>query len=355
VAGHDEGDPILYLTPFPSYERHPSFVNKTPENDKKKYSVYFSVQSQARELEISSKYLADPSGMIGNRHYLAFALSSKTPASRKTALGARLTGPSVDYALLRRWLERCRTSHGKTCQRPWAPELLSTRMIDVSARQVVPCPDRCDYVALSYVWGNVGPKKGDLENRQLPQTIEDAITVTAQLGIQYLWVSQILCYSSWSLSVLQVDALCIDQIPTRQQRQQLDIMDVIYHCSTVTVVAISGESSASGLPGVSMKTPRVPQGTEIIAGKQLLTIFPMLEQDIEGVKYSTRAWTMQEGMLTRCRLLFTKHQVHWCCNSAIFSECIDETADPGNYTECYQPESQVTWFDNVNYPVPSHH
>jgi hypothetical protein len=128
-------------------------------------------------------------------------------------------------------------------------------------------------------------------------------------------------------------------------------MDVIYHCSTVTIVAVSGESSASGLPGVSMKTPRVPQGVETIAGKQLLTVFPMLEQDIEGAKYSTRAWTMQEGMLTRCRLFFTKHQVHWWCNSAVFSECIDETADPCNYTECYHPEGQVPWYDNVSYLI----
>ena len=130
-------------------------------------------------------------------------------------------------------------------------------------------------------------------------------------------------------------------------------MDVIYHCSTVTIMAVSGKNSDSGLPGVSEKISRVPQGVETVADKQLLTIFPMLEQDIEGALYLTRGWTMQESMLSRCRLLFTKHQVHWSCNSAVFSECIDETIDPGNYTECYTPDAKVTWYNNVKYLIPN--
>jgi len=351
----DEEDSIHYLRPFLSSERQSSFLNEISEDDKKQYSIYFSVENKAAEIEVTAKTLADDSEEMMSRHYLAFTLASKNPASKRRALGARITGSLVDYALLRHWLERCQTSHGISCQRPWADELLSTRMIDVFARRVVPCRRGCNYVALSYVWGNVSPKEGGLENHQLPQTIEDAITVTANLRIQYLWVSEIrhFRHCRYPLIAFQVDALCIDQTPTPQQAQQLRIMDIIYNCSTVTIIASSGESSASGLPGVSMKTPRVPQGTETIAGKQLLTIFPMMEQEMEGSKYSTRAWTMQEILLNRCRLVFTKHEVHWMCNSARFCECIDETNDPGNYTECYHPDQQESWFQNVKCPILS--
>ena len=192
VEGNDEGDPIYYLSPFPSYERHvSSMLKEASENDRKQYSIYFSVQSQTREIEISTKYLADPSGLIGNRHYLAFTLSSENPAPTRRALAGRLTGPLVDYALLRRWIKRCQTSHGPACQRPKVFDLPFSRMIDVQARCVVSYPPGHDYVALSYVWGDVSPKAGDLERRQLPQTIEDAITVTAKIGIKYLWVSEI--------------------------------------------------------------------------------------------------------------------------------------------------------------------
>jgi hypothetical protein len=122
-------------------------------------------------------------------------------------------------------------------------------------------------------------------------------------------------------------------------------MDVIYQCASLTIIALSGEDSATGLPGVSSKTPRVPQGAEWIGEKQFLTVFPMLNQDMEGAKYPTRAWTMQEAMLTRCRLIFTNNQVHYWCNSAIFAESVDDDFDPARYTESFHPEKQESWFN----------
>ncbi|KAE9992239.1 hypothetical protein EG327_009617 [Venturia inaequalis] len=138
----------------------------------------------------------------------------------------------------------------------------------------------------------------------------------------------------------QVDALCIEQENTPEKFQQLSIMDVIYQCATVTIVALSGEDSSTGLPGVSSDTPRVPQGSEAIDGKKLLTIFPMLTQDMAGTQYPTRAWTMQEVLLTRCRLLFTNNQIHFWCPSAMFSESIDDEIDPASYTEHHDPTDE---------------
>lgn len=155
---------------------------------------------------------------------------------------------------------------------------------------------------------------------------------------------------SCSLSCIQVDALCVDQSPTPQQAQQLAMMDIIYQCSAVTIVALSGENSAAGLPGVSRESPRIPQGREVIDGNELLTIFPLLAQDLESVTHSTRAWTMQEVMMTRCRIIFTNHQVRWWCNSAEWSECVDETCDPANYTVCADPDKALerSWFNTVS-------
>lgn len=127
-------------------------------------------------------------------------------------------------------------------------------------------------------------------------------------------------------------------------------MDVIYQCAWVTIIAVAGENSNTGLPGVSGKTSRVPQGKEIIKGKELLTVFPMLAQDMEGTRYLTRAWTMQEALLTRCRLMFTGNQVHYMCNSAGFSESVDDSYDPANYLESYHPAKQESWFYDVRKP-----
>ena len=79
----------------------------------------------------------------------------------------RTTGPDADVPLQ---LEIIR-SH-----KPG--ELLTTRMVDVQDRRVVPCPLDCDYIALSYVWGGIQPSSGALECHFLPQTIENDIPVT---------------------------------------------------------------------------------------------------------------------------------------------------------------------------------
>ena len=156
--------------------------------------------------------------------------------------------------------------------------------------------------------------------------------------MQCLWVCPYVChFMPLYLIPFKVDALCVDQMPTTQQAQQLAMMDVIYQCASLTIVALAGESSNAGLPGVSIKIPRIPQGSETIEGKKLLTVFPMLEQDMEGTKYPTRAWTMQEALLSRRRLVFSANQVHFWCNSARFCESIDESNDPANHTESYHP------------------
>jgi hypothetical protein len=132
--------------------------------------------------------ISDPDSQMVNRVLESFALSSKNPATRRKALGSRRRGNLADFELLKRWLGRCATTHGVSCKRTWSDELLTTRMIDVENRQIIQCPPNCAYVALSYVWGQVVPEENALENRRLPQTIEDSITATRKLGLSYLWV-----------------------------------------------------------------------------------------------------------------------------------------------------------------------
>jgi hypothetical protein len=51
----------------------------------------------------------------------------------------------------------------------------------------------CQYVALSYVWGDLEPgpsvEHGILP-AQLPRTIEDSILATRLLGYRYLWIDK---------------------------------------------------------------------------------------------------------------------------------------------------------------------
>lgn len=73
-----------------------------------------------------------------------------------------------------------------------------------------------------------------------------------------------------------MDAL-FDQTPSPEKIQQLSIiMDIIYSCYWVTIVALDGNDADARLCGVSAKSPRVPQANESIEGSQLLSLFPAL-------------------------------------------------------------------------------
>jgi hypothetical protein len=140
------------------------------------------------------------------------------------------------------------------------------RLIDCRTGEIVEAEPAFRWVALSYVWGDdasklstqrppgvhdvqisssiikIAAKEADSEaphkaaKRPLkfPATVKDAMTVTLELGYQYLWC----------------DAYCINQEDEVHKADQISKMDRIYRCAVFTIVA-TGPSKHHGLPGVS--------------------------------------------------------------------------------------------------------
>lgn len=118
----------------------------------------------------------------------------------------RIVQSSLDYSILRRWLDLCCRYH-QEC-RLWKYQTRDIRSVKViycpapSALDlssplptVILKPPKCDYVALSYVWGR--PTKSCPETTKVringttvPQVVLDAITITQKLGLKYLWVDK---------------------------------------------------------------------------------------------------------------------------------------------------------------------
>jgi hypothetical protein len=181
-------DMTYYLKPMRSYNRLGDQIPEVKEELRREYSIYVAVKSREQDLQNQSHFLGDPQdSMVFGTSY-TFALSDRTPAEKRPGLSARRRNPLVDISVVKQWLARCEDHHDEKCQVHWVDELLTCRMIDVRERRVVKCPTNAKYVALSYVWGRAAPRPGDLENKSLPQTIEDAITLTKDLGLHYLWV-----------------------------------------------------------------------------------------------------------------------------------------------------------------------
>lgn len=205
---------------------------------------------------------------------------------------------TVDWNRIRDWIGTCSTDPQHLDCRPMNLTLDGFRVIDCLSRTVVPLPSMAKYAALSYVWGPNNVPEPLLDGGRLPavtpKAIEDAMHCATQLGFRYLWV----------------DRHCIDQA-SPSKHLQIHNMDLIYGCASVTIVNAAGDDSDCGLPGVSTQI-RTSQESFVIGGKRFLQIHPS-GTDIRRSKWASRGWTLQEGHLSKVRLVFTRSQVYFQC------------------------------------------
>ncbi|CZR69822.1 uncharacterized protein PAC_19722 [Phialocephala subalpina] len=148
------------------------------------------------------------------------------------------------------------------------------------------------YTTLSYCWGksqnfittldNLKSMKEIIPWDKLPLTIQDAILITRGLGMRYIWV----------------DALCIIQDSPSDWTAESAKMAEIYGGSFLTISAALGPDVHHGLmqDWTPNGIPRLP--TPFALGKDPL--------------YS-RAWALQERMLSPRVLIFGSEELYWEC------------------------------------------
>ncbi|KAK7996534.1 rab-GTPase-TBC domain-containing protein [Apiospora arundinis] len=276
----------------------------------------------------------------------------------------------------RKWLDHCCQHHGKLCEEPdWSSKLRRPsgkdfRMIEIGDEDDmfrvfhVNTDDQESswkekYAALSYVWGDAGKEAlnlhshniKDLSERIPPEgvakTISDAIKVTRRLGLRYLWV----------------DSLCIIQKPRAgdgdsdasqtqaDESKQFEQMSRIYGHASAVIIATGGEDAQAGLAGVSRPREPVQVAREVRPGVNVLL---PVQYDQSYGKWDTRAWTLQEKLLSKRMLVFGKDHVAFHCRHGILRE--DMPADharngpapmphlsmPENHGH---PQEKTTWDD----------
>ncbi|KAF2867429.1 heterokaryon incompatibility protein-domain-containing protein, partial [Massariosphaeria phaeospora] len=226
----------------------------------------------------------------------------------------------VDFDVPKRWLQLCSSLH--KCHR-LIEEVGPSRLIDCNARVIIPTGQTANsaYVTLSYVWGSSA--KDDTASipalettswilpEELPKTIEDAITVTQELGYRYLWV----------------DKYCIDQSRSEDFISQVQQMDLIYRNSVLTIIDAAGHDPFKGLPGVRPDSRSPIQPSVSVGDYELYSTMHRPEWDIKTSRWSTRAWTYQEGLLSRRRLIFTAQQMYFECQGVYCKEALDFPTD----------------------------
>jgi hypothetical protein len=240
----------------------------------------------------------------------------------------RIQPYKCDLSLASRWVNHCHTFHTGVCALIQSESFKPLRVIDCESKplRIVNTPVDCKYAALSYLWGtsvdvtlasNFPTREGILPG--LPKVVADSIEVTRRLSLRYLWI----------------DRYCINQFNEADKALQIRHMDKIYAGAHVTIIAAAGDGPDYGLPGINGTVGHRERQKSVRIGRLCITDF---QGHLDGVHYSkwdTRAWTYQEGVLSKHRLIFTEREVSYECHEMKCTESLNVPLDYGHKSTGY--------------------
>jgi len=172
------------------------------------------------------------------------------------------------------------------------------------------------YATLSHCWGDFVPLRllntnkssffNAVPDNLLPRTFRDAVEVTRNLGLRYLWI----------------DSLCIIQDCAEDWAAESNRMYEIYRHSYINLAAVASTDATGGLVHWSSLLSRIP--CQMVAGRgefeeQATTMYtPGTKRDQGDLPLDLpllrRAWVLQEILLSTRVLFFTRDEVCWECS-----------------------------------------
>lgn len=205
--------------------------------------------------------------------------------------------------------------------------ILPTRVIDVGPADGSCEPwlwisklEQGDWVALSHCWGrgpqfmteshNIMDRKRAICFEDMPQTFQDAITVTRKLGYRYLWI----------------DSLCIVQDDHDDWLAESIRMGDYYKHAVLTISADSAPGDDVGF--LHQYRADFPSTVVKLASDHEISIrkkYPCADFWNRDTWVAKRAWTLQEFVLAPRTLHFTCEQIIWECQTRKYCESSDNS------------------------------
>lgn len=244
--------------------------------------------------------------------------SPLSPLGRRASSASSTSGPSP-IAKVREWLDTCNREHDHHCSisnpaddpDPTASTVFRPEwLIDSSERCLVRSQPGDRYVALSYVWGmgpnqrksepeesakllksNIEMYRDGLPERDVPDTIYDAIRLSRKLGLKYIWV----------------DRLCIVQDDEVQKEAHVRHMADIFAGAYLTIVAAHGDAE-TGLVQLDPRRPPPARGGGFRPQGQ------SHDELVLKSRWHSRGWTLQEYMYSRRCVFFFEDTITWECH-----------------------------------------
>lgn len=209
---------------------------------------------------------------------------------------------------------------------------LPTRVLDLgdqkTAKICLFVPDEGTvgkYAALSYCWGRsnhfvlttatMEDRKKGFDVGELPGTLQDAVEVSRQIGLRYLWV----------------DALCIiqgqDAEATNDWNAEVGRMGTVYRNAYVTISAAAAQDCSGGLfCGSYCDLPFLRRQTS--EGHEEVVSWARVRWWNDAVNFkseplNSRAWALQEDLLSTRVLFYASFGLLWKCNEELRWVCTD--------------------------------
>ncbi|KAI0381199.1 heterokaryon incompatibility protein-domain-containing protein [Hypomontagnella monticulosa] len=230
-----------------------------------------------------------------------------------------------------RWAQDQIESHQTCWDSQITESFVPTRLIDVDPNILDgdvyiddEVPKGSKYIALSYCWGEYMPQcqttSKTLSDRKqripwstLPKTLQDAITFTRRLGIQYLWV----------------DCVCILQGDSEDWARESSQMFHVYRHSYVTLAAVWGRDSNSGLfstmadfnPRLLARLRLGDEHWPLYVRRSHAPIFEWGGDMVRKLPLFRRAWAYQERLISTRVLYFTQDELAFECFCDAACEC----------------------------------
>jgi hypothetical protein len=365
-GNNSEGVYILYSC-FEGRGRERVVKNENPVPPMEKPSIYISLHPTGESLETFIKPGVSPANWYKFRSItsdgqsfllctLAILIDALTIGSLTSSVLGNEVHPShvphrattrtetlsrAHMNLARGWLDQCSTCHG-SCQRR-DPGFVPTRLLDVSGpsiRLTLTNPDDCStytkYCCLSHCWGGVTDIPllktdtlqsfvSEIDINTLPRTFQDAILITRQLHIRYLWI----------------DSLCIIQNSADDWTKEAAVMGKIYengHCTISAAEATSGHGGCfvrrNPLNCNAVRVARFKHAEMLLQPSEYPEVkisksgysrtadipAPRLRMmDVFTSKLASRGWVFQESLLSS-RILYFSKGLFWNCKAGQASE-----------------------------------
>jgi len=207
---------------------------------------------------------------------------------------------------MKEWINNCRDKH-QLCVQAESP--LPTRVLDLSGDDPVlvdTAGKAAPYTILSYCWGAKHPPttmlgteaqmRSRIKFSELPATFKDAITITRDLGLRYLWI----------------DSLCIIQDSINDWNLEAAQMKQYYRGAYLTISALSAADSYEGI--LQQRQSHVPHIKWLNSNNvHVRPKLPSMGQVFENAILNKRGWTMQERLLSTRIIHFGTHELFWEC------------------------------------------